>query len=210
MVNIKRDFFIVLDRERTEKNDILYNVNLFYLKSLKKKGKQSFSYISKPFFKGIVVLGLDFKNKIRPLKFDKILKDGNLKPIDPKIFRKFILADKNKYIAFSSGASEIEKQPIRQLLQSFQVNEDKIISLTFCNNCLNERKFKILERGHQIKSFKNQIVCPKCALEIVLRHAKGRNLITSDRIEPKLKNFFRHLILKFKDIKKVIESFKPG
>ncbi|MFO7797074.1 MAG: DUF5814 domain-containing protein [Promethearchaeia archaeon] len=210
MVNIKRDFFIILDRERTEKNDMLYNVNLFYLKSLKKKGKQSFSYISKPFFKGIVVLGLDFKNKIRPLKFDKILKDGNLKPIDPKIFKKFILADKNKYIAFSSGANEIEKQPIRQLLQSFHVIEDKIITLTFCSNCLNERKFKILERGHQIKSFKNQIVCPKCALEIVLRHAKGRNLITSDRIEPKLKNFFRHLILKFKDIKKVIESFKPG
>jgi superfamily II helicase len=210
MVNLKRDFFIVLDRERTENTDIIYNVNFFYLKSLKKRGKQSFSYISKPFFKGIVILGLDFKNKIRPLKFDKILKDGNLKPVDPKLFKKFVLADENKYIAFSTESREEDKEPIRQMLQSFQVKEDKIISLTFCNSCLDQRKFKILDKGHQIKSFKNQVVCPSCALDIVLRHAKGRHLLTSKRIEPKLKHFFRHLILKFKNIKKVIDSFKPG
>jgi helicase len=210
MVNLKRDFFIVLDRERTENTDIIYNVNFFYLKSLKKRGKQSFSYISKPFFKGIVILGLDFKNKIRPLKFDKILKDGNLKPVDPKLFKKFVLADENKYIAFSTESREENKEPIRQMLQSFQVKEDKIISLTFCNSCLDQRKFKILDKGHQIKSFKNQVVCPSCALDIVLRHAKGRHLLTSKRIEPKLKHFFRHLILKFKNIKKVIDSFKPG
>jgi helicase len=210
MVNLKRDFFIVLDRERTENTDIMYNVNFFYLKSLKKRGKQSFSYISKPFFKGIVILGLDFKNKVRPLKFDKILKDENLKPVDPKLFKKFVLADENKYIAFSTEARDDDKEPIRQMLQSFQVKEDKIITLTFCNSCLDQRKFKILDRGHQIKSFKNQVVCPSCALDIVLRHAKGRHLLTSKRIEPKLKHFFRHLILKFKNIKKVIDSFKPG
>jgi len=210
MVNLKRDFFIVVDRERTQNTDIIYNVNFFYLKSLKKRGKQSFSYISKPFFKGLVVLGLDFKNKIRPLKFDKILKDGNLRPVDPKLFKEFILAEENKYLAFSTQASEQDKEPIRKMLKSFQITNDKIITLTFCNSCLDQRRFKILDKGHQIKSFKNQIVCPNCALEIVLRHAKGRNLISSKRIEPKLKHFFRHLILKFKNIKKVIESFKPG
>lgn len=210
MVNLKRDFFIVVDRERTQNTDIIYNVNFFYLKSLKKRGKQSFSYISKPFFKGLVVLGLDFKNKIRPLKFDKILKDGNLRPVDPKLFKEFILAEENKYIAFSTQTREQDKEPIRKMLKSFQIKDDKIITLTFCNSCLDQRRFKILDKGHQIKSFKNQIVCPSCALEIVLRHAKGRHLISSKRIEPKLKHFFRHLILKFKNIKKVIESFKPG
>ena len=73
-----KKFFIVLDRNHKDKKNLLFNVNFFYLKSFKKK-VFTFSYISDPFFRGTVIFGLDFKNKIRPLLFNKIEKDGTKK-----------------------------------------------------------------------------------------------------------------------------------
>ncbi|MFX0137520.1 MAG: hypothetical protein ACFFDN_28035, partial [Candidatus Hodarchaeota archaeon] len=70
-----RNFFIVLDRNREHKKDLLFNVNFFYLKSFKKK-KFTFSYVKEPFFRGTAIFGFDFKNKMRPLNFNKIEKEG--------------------------------------------------------------------------------------------------------------------------------------
>jgi len=210
MKSLKKDFFIVVSKSFEDTNQARYNVHFFYLKSLNKRGKQSFSYVSKPFFKGSLIVGLDFKDKIRPLKFDKILKDGNLRPIDPKIFKSFLLSDKNKYVAFSTRASHEDKREFLKMLESFRFDKDKIISITLCELCLKENKLRILDSGHQIKSVKGEIVCPDCAEEIVLQRAKAWHLITSQKVEGRLKNFFRHLVLKFKDVKKVLESFKPN
>ncbi|MBD3194868.1 MAG: DEAD/DEAH box helicase [Candidatus Lokiarchaeota archaeon] len=210
MTNLRKNYFIVLDRDNSKRNELVYDVNFFYLKSLKRSKKKSFSYISKPFFRGHVIFGLDFKDKLRPLRFEKIQKDGEITPVDPKLFKKFLIADENKYIAFSSQASYEEQKPILDMLSSFQIDKSKVIKLTFCKACLDDKKFKILDKGHQIKSFKNKILCPNCALDIVLRQANIRNLVSNERFSPKLKNFFRHLILKFKDIHKVLDSFKPG
>ncbi len=210
MKSLKKDFFIVVSKDIEEKNAHRYNISFFYLKSLSKKGKQSFSYVSKPFFKGKLIIGLDFKDKVRPLKFDKILKDGNLRPIDPKIFKEFLLSEKNKYIAFSSFSSFKNRKPFLEMLKSFQFNKKKIISITLCDLCLKENKLRILDSGHQIKSFKGKIICPDCAEKIVLQRAKAWHLITSLKVEGRLKNFFRHMILKFKDLKRVLESFKPN
>ena len=95
-----RSYFIVVDRNRDHRKELLFNVNFFYLKSFKKK-KFTFTYINKPFFKGNVVFGLDFKNKMRPLNFNKVEIDGSTKPIDPHLFRKFIKSEKNKFIALT-------------------------------------------------------------------------------------------------------------
>jgi helicase len=210
MKSLKKDFFIVVSKNIEDNNEHRYNVSFFYLKSLDKKGKQSFSYVSTPFLKGSLIIGLDFKDKIRPLKFDKKLKDGNLRPVDPKIFKKLLLSDKNKYIAFPSHASHDNRKEFLQMLNSFQFDKENIITLTLCALCLQENKLRILDSGHQIKSIKGQIVCPDCAEEIVIQRAKAWHLIESKRVEGRLKNFFRHLVLKFKDIKKVLDSFKPN
>ena len=210
MKSLKKDFFIVVSKNLEDNNEHRYNVSFFYLKSLDKKGKQSFSYVSKPFLKGSLIIGLDFKDKIRPLKFDKKLKDGNLRPVDPKIFKKLLLSDKNKYVAFPSHASPEKREEFLKMLSSFQFDKEKIISITLCALCLQENKLRILDSGHQIKSIKGQIVCPNCAEEIVIQRAKAWHLIESKRVEGRLKNFFRHLVLKFKDVKKVLDSFKPN
>ncbi|TFF98278.1 MAG: DEAD/DEAH box helicase [Promethearchaeota archaeon] len=210
MKSLKKDFFIVVSKDVEENNQHKYNVNFFYLKSLNKKAKQSFSYISTPFLKGKLIIGLDFKDKVRPLKFDKILKDGNLRPIDPKLFKNFLLSDRNKYIAFSAHASNEDKTEFMKMLKSFQFEKEKVINITLCESCLKDNKLRILDAGHQIKSIKGQIICPDCAEEIVLQRAKAWHLITSKKVEGRLKNFFRHLVLKFKDVKKVLESFKPN
>ncbi|MBN1214857.1 MAG: DEAD/DEAH box helicase [Candidatus Lokiarchaeota archaeon] len=205
---IQKDFFIVINRDLKNKVENKYNVNFFYIKSLNKLKKKSFSYVSKPFFNGIIILGLDFKNKLCTLKFDKISPDGVINPIDPKLFKKFLLSDYNRYVAFSSLDS-LELQPFFEMLNNLQFEKEKIIKLTFCEYCLEKRDFKILNKGNQIRSLNNQIICSRCAMDIILHRAEIRNLFSASKLNPKLKNFFTHLILKFKDVKKVIETFKP-
>ena len=106
---------MVLDKNLEHKKDLLFNVNFFYLKSFKDKSSK-FSYVNKPFFRGTVVFGLDIKNKMRPLKFDKIEKDGMIKPVNPKIFKTFLLAEQNKFIAFSKQTNFKEFTPIMEML----------------------------------------------------------------------------------------------
>lgn len=203
-----RNFFIVFDRNRNHKKEILFNVNFFYLKSFKKK-RFTFSYVNEPFFKGTAVFGLDFKNKIRTLNFNKIEKEGSSQPINPRLLRKFILSDKNKFIAFSSQTSSQDISPVIEMLKSFHYDTNSIISLTLCNSCMEKHKFTLLNKNLQINSYKNQIICSECAFDIVLNRIKLSGLISQERISPKLKNFIMHLILKFRDIRKVLEAFKP-
>lgn len=205
---LSRNFFIVLDRNRKHKKELFFNVNFFYLKSFKKK-RFTFTYINEPFFKGTVIFGLDIKNKMRPLNFTKIEKDGNLEPINPRLLRKFILSDKNKFLVFSNQTSPEDISPVKEMLSSFQYDPDKIVNLTLCNSCVEKNKLTLLNENLQIKSYKNQTICSECGYDIVINRIKLTGLISQERISPKLKNFLMHLILKFKDIKKVLEVFKP-
>ncbi|MFX1390855.1 MAG: DEAD/DEAH box helicase [Promethearchaeota archaeon] len=202
-----RNFFIAFDRNREHKKELLFNVNFFYLKSFKKKGF-TFSYINEPFFQGSATFGLDFKNKVRTLTFSKIEKDGNLQPVDPRLMEKFILSEKNKFIVFSDQTPLEETEPIRKMLESFQYNKEKIITLTLCNLCMEKHKFTLLNENIQIKSYNDQILCSECAYNVVIKRIKLTGLISRDKISPKLKNFLMHLLLKFKDVKKVLEAFK--
>ena len=200
---------MVLDKNLEHKKELLFNVNFFYLKAFKDKNSK-FSYVNTPFFRGTVVFGLDIKNKMRPLKFDKIEKDGMIKPINPKIFKKFLLAEQNKFVAFSKQTNVKEFTPIMEMLDNFQIDRNKISSLTFCKSCLDENRFTLLNKGNQIQSYKMDIICSECALDSVLKQVKLTGLISTDeRISPKLKNFFNHMILKFKDVRKVLSAFKP-
>jgi helicase len=203
-----RNFFIVFDRNRDYKKDLLFNVNFFYLKSYKKK-RFTFSYIKEPFFKGTVVFGEDFKNRIRPLNFNKIEKGGSTQPINPQLLRKFILSEKNKFIAFSSQTPIQDVSPIKEMLHNFHFDTDKIINLILCNSCMEKHIFTLLNEKFQIKSYKNQTICSECAYDIVLNRLKLIGLITNEKVSPKLKNFLMHLILKFKDVRKVLDGFKP-
>ncbi|MFX0165070.1 MAG: DEAD/DEAH box helicase [Candidatus Hodarchaeota archaeon] len=202
-----RDFFIVLDRKDKSKKDLIFDVNFFYLKKYKEKDFK-FSYINEPFFKGTVLFGLDFKNRIRPLSLNKIEKDGNVNPINPQLFKKFLVSNNNRFIAFPSQSSLERFASIDEMLKNFQINKTKIKRLTFCKSCLNTQKFTILNEKSQIKTFNNQIICSECAYEIIFREAKLRGLINQDRINTKLKNFFTHIILKFRDVKKVLSAFQ--
>ena len=210
MTNVKKKFFIVIDRNETRKKDLIYNVNFFYLRPLKKKRKRSFSFISKPFFRGTLRFGLDMKDKMRPLAFNKIYPDGTIKAVNPRLFKKFLLSEENQYIAFSSQKDKEDLTPVFEMLENFQYDKENIIELTFCKSCLEEGKFKILEKGAQIKSIKNQIICSNCAIDLLKKHAKMRGLVKDEWISPKLKNFFNHMILKFRDVKKVLDTFKPN
>ncbi|MFW9900111.1 MAG: DEAD/DEAH box helicase [Candidatus Thorarchaeota archaeon] len=201
-----RSYFIVLDRNRDHRKELLFNVNFFYLKSFKKK-KFTFTYINKPFFNGTVVFGLDFKNKMRPLNFIKIETDGTTKPIDPHLFRKFIKSEKNKFIAFSSQSNPQDVLPVKEMLNSFQYDASKIINLTICDSCLDKKKFTLLNENIQIKSLKNQIICSECAYAIVANRFKLSGIISKEKISPKLKNFLMHMLLKFRDVKKVLSAF---
>jgi helicase len=200
-----RNFFIVFNRGRVSKKD--FNLNFFYLKKFK-EDPLNFSYISEPFFRGTIFFGLDFKKKIRPLSFNKIEKDGIVSPLNPHLFKQFLVSKHNKFIAFSNQSSSEDFTPINDMLASFHFNKNKIIGLTFCKSCLDSQKFTILNQNNQIKSFKNQILCSECAYDIVLREAKMRGLISKERIEPKLKNFFMHMLLKFRDVGKVLSVFQ--
>ncbi|MFX1551412.1 MAG: DEAD/DEAH box helicase [Promethearchaeota archaeon] len=203
-----RNYFIVFDRNREHKKELLFNVNFFYLKSFKKK-RFTFSYIKEPFFRGTVIFGQDFKNKIRPVNFNKIEKEGDSQPINPRLLKKFILSDKNKFIAFSSQTPSQDISPIKEMLINFQYDTDRIINLTICNSCMEKHIFTLLNENLQIKSYKNQTICSECAYDIVSNRLKLTGLLTQEKISPKLKNFLMHLILKFRDIRKVLEAFKP-
>jgi len=201
-----KSYFIVLDRNRDYKKEMLFNVNFFYLKSFKKK-RFTFTYVNEPFFKGTVLFGLDFKNKMRPLNFNKIEIDGSTKPIDPHLLRKFIISEKNKFIAFSSQTMPQDILPVKEMLNSFQYDKDKIINLTICDSCLDKKKFTLLNENLQIRALKNQIICSKCAYDIVVNRIKLTGMISQEKISPKLKNFLMHMLLKFRDIRKVLSAF---
>ena len=202
-----RNFFIILDRNRVHKKELLFNVNFFYLKSFKKK-IFTFRYVNEPFFRGTVIFGLDFKNKMRTLNFNKIEKDGSSQPINPRILEKFILSERNKFIAFSDQTSYEDTIPIRKMLESFQYDKDKITILTICNSCMEKHRFTLLNKNSQIKSYKGQIICAECAYGIVVERIKLTGLISKEKISLKLKNFLMHLLLKFKDVRKVLDAFK--
>jgi helicase len=207
LITISRAYFIAFDKNWERKKEQSFIVNFFYLKSFKKKS-QTYSYIKQPFLKGIVIFGLDFKDKIRPVSFSKIEVDGKLEPINPRLLKGFLIDERNKFIAFSSQTKQEEFTPIIKMLKNLQYDNDKIITMTFCKSCLNDKKFTILSEKSKIKSVKNQFLCPDCALDAVVSQARTMGIISSDKLNPKLKNFFIHLILKFKDINRILNTFK--
>ena len=196
-----------MDRNRKHQKELLFDVNFFYLKSFKKK-RFTFSYVNEPFFRGTVKFGLDFKNKMRPLNFNKIEKDGRSQPVNPQLLRKFILSDKNKFIAFSSQTPSQDVSPVIEMLSNFQFDKERIINLTLCNSCMDKHRFTLINENLQIKSYKNQTICSECAFDIVLNRIKLSGLISHERISPKLKNFIMHMILKFRDVKKILSAFR--
>ncbi len=145
---------------------------------------------------------------MRPLNLSKIEKDGTVIPVDPLLFKRFLLSEKNKFIAFSSQTPIGDTSPVREMLNNFRFEKDKIINLTICNSCLEKHKFTLLNEKLKIKSYKNQIICTKCAYDIVVRRIKFAGLDSQQKISPKLKNFFTHMILKFRDVKKVLSAFQ--
>ncbi|MFX1555949.1 MAG: DEAD/DEAH box helicase [Promethearchaeota archaeon] len=207
MTTPSRNYFIVFDKSLEKKKELLFEINFFYLKSYNQRTTK-FSYVKKPFFRGNVIFGLDFKDKIRPLRFLKIQNDDTETPIDPRVFKKFLLDEKNKFLAFSSQTNPDEFSIIRKMLKNFHFDEKRIIYLTFCKSCLETKRFNILPKNLQIKAFNNQILCPECALNIVINQAKNIGLISKGKLNPKLKNFLTHIILKFKNVDKAISSFK--
>ena len=207
LVTISRDYFIVFDKNWENKKELSFDVNFFYLKSFKKKN-QTISYIKKPFFKGSVLFGLDFKNKIRPVSFSKRESDGNSEPINPRLLKDFFLDKKNQFIAFSNQTKSEDFAPIKEMLKNLQYDENNIINMTFCKSCLDNRKFTFLSEKSKIKSLVSQFICSDCALDVVIKQAQVMGLITSEKVSPKLKNFFNHLILKFRDLNRILNSFK--
>ncbi len=203
---INANYFIVLDRNPNQDDQFIFNVSFFYLKS-QKKDKLQFSYVKTPFFRGEILFGLE-KTTIRPLKFEKIQTDDSITPINPKLFKRFILAEENKFIAFSDQSKPEDINPIIEMLKNFQISRDKILTLTFCKSCLEKKTFTLLNNRVKIKSLQDNYICPDCALDLVLKNAVFSGLISNTDVDPKLKNFFRHLILKFKDVKKVLSYFK--
>jgi helicase len=145
---------------------------------------------------------------VRPVNFSKIQENGHLEPINPRLLKNFLIDEKNKFIGFSSQTDPEEFNLIKQMLENFQFDEKNIVYLTFCKSCLEDNKFTILSEKTKIKSLRNQFLCSNCALDIVLKQAQLAGLISSNKINLKLKNFFTHLILKFRDTNRVLNSFK--
>ncbi|MHA1147790.1 MAG: DEAD/DEAH box helicase [Promethearchaeota archaeon] len=202
-----KSYFIVFDKEFIRADEALLNVNFFYLKHFKKK-KGSLSFVSTPFLRGIIHFGLDMKDRLRPIEFIKKLKDGSIKPLNPKLFRKLLISENNKYIAFSRGKDSEDLAPILELFQSFQFDDSKIIDLRLCELCLKEKRFTILDESNRIQTTRNRLICPNCALDSVIREATLNGLISGDKVDLKFKNFFNHMILKFKNTEKVLSAFK--
>ena len=207
MTTPSRDYAIVFDLNKKIKQQNAYDVNFFYLKNFKKRNN-SFSIIKNPFFRGRLVVDLDIKNKIRPVYFSKLKKDDTEQPLDPKLFKKFLKEQNLQYIGFSDQTQSEAFIPIRKMLNSFQFNEKKIITFTLCNSCINNGKFNILSKNEQIRSLNNTIICSECALNLTLNQIQLLGLLNVTNINPKLKNFFKHMILKFKSIQKVVNAFK--
>ncbi|NVM44650.1 MAG: DEAD/DEAH box helicase [Candidatus Lokiarchaeota archaeon] len=207
MITISRDYFVVFDKNWDNKKELSFNVNFFYLKSFKKKNL-TYSYIKKPFFRGVVLFGLDFKDKIRPLSFSKLENDGKLEPINPRLLKRFLIDKKNKFIAFSSQTKSVDFTVIKEMLKNLQYDEKNIISMIFCKSCLDDKTFTILNEKSKIKALRNQYICSDCALDVVVKQAQVAGLIPSGKLNPKLKNFFNHLILKFRDLNRILNSFK--
>jgi len=174
-----------------------------------KKKKKYFSFISEPFFRGTVLFGLNMKDKMRPLQFYKIQKDGDTDAVKPQLFKNFLLADENQFIAYSSQTHKDELKPVLEMLKNFQYEETKLVKLDFCNLCLNKQKFNLLDKSRAIP-YKNHIICPDCALKIIKKELSASGVIERGRLNPKLKNFFVHMLLKFRDIDKVLKAFKPN
>ena len=207
MTTPSRDYVIVFDLNKKIKQENSYDINFFYLKNFKKRDN-SFSIIKKPFFRGRLVLDLDIKNKIRPVYFSKLKKDDTEQPLDPKLLKRFLKEQNLQYIGFSDQTQSEVFIPIRKMLNSFQFNEKKIMSFTLCNSCVNNGKFNILSKNEQIRSLNNRIICSECALNLTLNQIELLGLLNVRNISPKLKNFFKHMILKFKSTQKVINAFK--
>jgi len=207
LITISRDYFIVFDKNWENKKELSFNVNFFYLKSFKDK-RQTYSYVKMPFFRGIVIFGLDFKDKIRPVSFSKLESDGNLEPINPRLLKNFLIDKKNKFIAFSSQTKPEDFTAIKEMLKNLQYDENNIVTMIFCKSCLENKIFTILNEKSRIKSLRNQYICSDCALGVVLKQTQAAGLISSGKLSPKLKNFFNHLILKFRDLNRILNSFK--
>ncbi|MBD3339382.1 MAG: DEAD/DEAH box helicase [Candidatus Lokiarchaeota archaeon] len=141
---------------------------------------------------------------------DKIHEDGTFSPVNPKLFKKFLKSEKLQFIAFSSQTDSKYFLSIKEMLANLHYPKEKITTLTFCQSCLNENKFNILDKGTQIESLKSDLICPNCAIELILKRAKTIGLIKEERYSLKLKGFLTHLVLKFKSVKKVLDSFKPN
>jgi len=202
-----KDYIIVFDKNRDTKEPNSFDINFFYLKHYKKK-ENIFSIIKKPFFRGQVIFGTDLKGKNRPVYFSKLRKDGSKNLLNPKLLKKFLLNDKNKFIAFSDQTKAEQFFIIRNLLKSFQFSDEKLKSLTLCSSCIKNKKFNILDKSEQIQSLNNTIICSECALDVVVNQIELLGLYNTIKFSPKLKNFFKHMILKFKSTEKVIKAFK--
>ncbi|MHA1240100.1 MAG: DEAD/DEAH box helicase, partial [Promethearchaeota archaeon] len=202
-----KEFFIVFDRNWENKKQTSFNLNFFYLKSFKKKSK-SFSYVINPFFRGSVLLEADYQNKFQPVSFSKLQKDGTIEPINPRLFKKFLLDAKNKFVAFSDQTLSDQFKPIKDMLKNLNFGGDRILNLTFCKSCLEGKKFTLLSESTKIISLQNQFICANCALDLIIKQASIAGLVSSKKLNPKLKNFFNHLITKFRDAKRVLDSFK--
>lgn len=182
---------------------------MYYLKSYN-KSKFTFSFVSTPSFKGSVLFGPDMKNKMRPLMFEKILKEGGVEPVDPKMFKKLLLASENQFVAFSMQSIQEEINPILEMLENLQFEGEKIKKLPLCDYCLDNRKFTLLEGRSPSIQYKENLICSDCAIQIILRQAVSSGLISQSKISPKLKNFFNHMILKFKNVQKVLNTLKTN
>ncbi|MFW9949733.1 MAG: DEAD/DEAH box helicase, partial [Candidatus Thorarchaeota archaeon] len=97
---------------------------------------------------------------------------------------------------------------IKKVLNSFQFDIKKLKTITICNSCIKDNRFNILSKKEQIKSADGSIICADCALKVVTNQIELLGLFKTIKISPKLKNFFRHMVLKFRDIEKVIKVFK--
>lgn len=210
MSSPKRDYFVLFDLMSQSSEFSEFHVSFFYLKTLKKKRKHSLSFISTPFFSGLVKFGLDFNEKVRPLQFEKIIGEDKSKPVNPRILKRFLLDDKNQFIAFSKRTPEEQVAPIKEMLKSFQYDISKVKTLSICQSCAEERNIKILRKNQRIMSYTGNTICAQCAVKNVIKQARLKGVIERDeKLNPKLKNFFNHMILRFKDVKKVLSTFNP-
>lgn len=200
MVSFNKDFFIVIDKNPLHVKKDIYTLYLFYLK--KKAGRQLI-YSGQPFFKGEITFGFDFKNKIRPVFFEKYVKKEK-KPIDPKLFKQFLNSEYNKFLAISDKTNLEDLEPLMKMLNALHYKN--IEKLTLCDLCIVDNKFTLLDTSEVIHSHNNKSICKSCSLNIIENELKVQGVA----VNPKLKDFIKHLILKFKNVSKILSSFSPN